>query len=160
MPGKNRRAELAEPRKHVGERMRARRTQLGMTQQDVAGDVFTKAYISALEVGIASPSFSSLVHVAKALKVSPAWLVSRGPVEHTKDYPKLWSDWNMMESGGVLPIPVPEDVDVHTGDIVWLTDSGEKVQAVVLTSRPASAGEGTIALVRPVWDTQDVDDVA
>ena len=59
----------------VGRKIASRRAQLRMTQKEVAGEVFTPAYISALERGLAAPSLASLIHLADALKVRPAYFL-------------------------------------------------------------------------------------
>lgn len=64
--------------REIGERIRAHRVGLGMTQQQVAEPVFSKAYISALETGIARPSMRALRHIAEKLNVSPSQLLEEG----------------------------------------------------------------------------------
>jgi transcriptional regulator with XRE-family HTH domain len=59
----------------VGLRVRRRREKLGLTQQQVAAGRYTPAYISALERGLAAPSFASMLHLSKMLKVRPAWFL-------------------------------------------------------------------------------------
>lgn len=51
----------------VGERIRMARRRAGMTQAQLAGDRYTKAYISALETGITRPSMVALNYVADRL---------------------------------------------------------------------------------------------
>jgi transcriptional regulator with XRE-family HTH domain len=51
----------------VGERIRVARRRAGMTQTELAGNRYTKAYISALENGIARPSMVALNYVADRL---------------------------------------------------------------------------------------------
>jgi transcriptional regulator with XRE-family HTH domain len=53
--------------RRVGERIRAARRQAGLTQTQLAGDRYTKAYISALETGITRPSMVALNYVADRL---------------------------------------------------------------------------------------------
>jgi transcriptional regulator with XRE-family HTH domain len=57
-------------------RIRQRRQEKGMTQAQVAGDRFTKAYISALETGAAVPSLPSLEYISAQLGVSPEWFLA------------------------------------------------------------------------------------
>ncbi len=66
----------------IGERIREARHRSGMTQQQLAGDRYTKAYISALETGIARPSMVALTYLCARLGVpashfldeqNPAW---------------------------------------------------------------------------------------
>lgn len=47
-----------------------------MTQADVAGDRFTKAYISALETGAVLPSMTSLQFLAERMQAAPDWFIA------------------------------------------------------------------------------------
>src|SRR3954466_15571315 len=51
----------------IGQRLRQARLAAGLTQQALAGDRYTKAYISALENGIAKPSMAALNYLAPRL---------------------------------------------------------------------------------------------
>lgn len=62
--------------RRVGERIRAVRTRLGLTQAQVAEGRYTAAYISALERGLAKPSMASLTFLSARLGVSIPDLVS------------------------------------------------------------------------------------
>ncbi len=66
----------------IGQRLRQARLAAGLTQQQLAGERYTKAYISALENGIAKPSMAALNYLAPRLGMtassiladpSPAW---------------------------------------------------------------------------------------
>lgn len=66
----------------IGQRLRQARLAAGLTQQQLAGERYTKAYISALEHGIAKPSMAALNYLAPRLGTtasqvlsdpSPAW---------------------------------------------------------------------------------------
>jgi transcriptional regulator with XRE-family HTH domain len=59
----------------IGLRIRRRREKLKLTQDQLAAGRYTGAYISALERGLAAPSFASMLHLSKVLKVRPAWLL-------------------------------------------------------------------------------------
>ncbi len=56
----------------LGERIRARRKELGLTQTELGGADLTKGFVSLLEAGRARPSAESLVLIARRLEVSPA----------------------------------------------------------------------------------------
>lgn len=62
----------------IGARIREIRAERGMTQGQVAGDRYTKAYMSALETGGAFPSTPSLIYIASQLRVPPAALLTGG----------------------------------------------------------------------------------
>ncbi|HEX2765100.1 MAG TPA: tetratricopeptide repeat protein [Candidatus Limnocylindria bacterium] len=66
----------------IGERIREARHRAGLTQQQLAGDRYTKAYVSALETGIARPSMVALRYLSERLglpashfidEAHPAW---------------------------------------------------------------------------------------
>lgn len=68
----DRRKQAAE----IGRRIRLRRQEKGLTQAQVAGQRFTKAYISALETGAAVPSLPSLEFISSQLGVPPDWFLA------------------------------------------------------------------------------------
>ncbi|HEY8498753.1 MAG TPA: helix-turn-helix transcriptional regulator, partial [Limnochordales bacterium] len=51
----------------IGQRIRRRREELGMTQQELAGRELTRGFISQLEKGIVMPSLKSLELIASRL---------------------------------------------------------------------------------------------
>ena len=51
----------------IGLRIREARHRSGLTQQQLAGDRYTKAYVSALETGIARPSMVALQFLSERL---------------------------------------------------------------------------------------------
>jgi tetratricopeptide (TPR) repeat protein len=60
--------ELAE---RIGGRLRAARLAAHLTQAQLAGDRYTKAYVSALEKGHAKPSMAALAYFSERLSLSP-----------------------------------------------------------------------------------------
>ena len=56
----------------IGDRIREARKRAGLTQQQLAGDRYTKAYVSALETGIARPSMVALRYLAERLSLAPS----------------------------------------------------------------------------------------
>lgn len=63
----------------IGQRIHELRLERGWTQARVAGDRFTKAYISALETGAAVPSLPSLEFISAQLGVPPEWFLMGRP---------------------------------------------------------------------------------
>lgn len=63
-PASEKDRELA---RRIGQRIREARLRAGLTQQQLAGDRYTKAYISALETGIARPSMVALTYICERL---------------------------------------------------------------------------------------------
>lgn len=53
--------------RRIGQRIREARLRAGLTQQRLAGDRYTKAYVSALETGIARPSMVALRYLSERL---------------------------------------------------------------------------------------------
>ena len=68
--------ELAQ---RIGQRIREARHRAGLTQQQLAGDRYTKAYVSALETGIARPSMVALNFHLRAAQPAGQPLHRRGP---------------------------------------------------------------------------------
>jgi len=60
----------------VGRRIRQARTRAGLTQQQVAGERYSKAYVSALENGLIKPSVTALDYLAGRLGTTPGWLMA------------------------------------------------------------------------------------
>jgi transcriptional regulator with XRE-family HTH domain len=65
-------AEDAELAKRIGSRIREARLRAGLTQQQLAGERYTKAYVSALETGIARPSMVALSYLSERLRLAPS----------------------------------------------------------------------------------------
>src|SRR5438045_6975106 len=64
--------------RQVGVRLKAARTQAGLTQREVAAPRYTKAYVSALENGLIKPSMAALRFLAAKLGTVPeAFLADR-----------------------------------------------------------------------------------
>ena len=68
--------------RRIGQRLREARQRAGLTQQQLAGERYTKAYVSALETGIARPSMVALAFLSERLglpashfidEAHPAW---------------------------------------------------------------------------------------
>src|SRR5438445_7549455 len=70
------RATAAQPSLRLGERLRQLRVAAGMTQTDLAGDRFSKEYISQIERGKTRPTPETIDWLAASLGVDPAFLAS------------------------------------------------------------------------------------
>jgi transcriptional regulator with XRE-family HTH domain len=70
----------------IGQRIRDARKRVGLTQQQLAGERYTKAYISALETGIARPSMVALSYLSERLGL---------PASHFLD--EQHPAWNRLE---------------------------------------------------------------
>jgi tetratricopeptide (TPR) repeat protein len=58
--------------RQIGGRIREARHRAGLTQQQLAAERYTKAYVSALETGIARPSMVALSYLAERLGLPPS----------------------------------------------------------------------------------------
>jgi len=65
----------------IGARIRQARLRAGLTQQQLAGDRYTKAYVSALENGSSKPSMAALNYLATRLDISATVLLA-GEADH------------------------------------------------------------------------------
>ena len=59
----------------IGSRLKKARLNASLTQQQLAGDRYTKAYVSALENGLVRPSMAALNFFAGQLGTSPSRLI-------------------------------------------------------------------------------------
>ena len=80
--------ELAQA---IGTRIRAARLAAHLTQQELAGDRYTKAYISALELGHAKPSMAALDYLAPRLGTTPDSLLT----DHASRWTRVDADLHL-----------------------------------------------------------------
>ena len=57
-------------KKHIGEKLKKRRIELGMTQKEVCSDFMTRNMLSLIESGAAQPSIDTLIFIAQKLDIS------------------------------------------------------------------------------------------
>jgi transcriptional regulator with XRE-family HTH domain len=81
----------------VGQRLRARRKELGLSQRAIACDGVSYAYISRLETEVRQPSVKALRKLAPRLDVSVHWL------ETGREDPGLELARLVLEAGAALP---------------------------------------------------------
>ena len=62
----------------IGQRIREARHRAGLTQQQLAGERYTKAYVSALETGIARPSMVALNYLSERLNLPASHFIDEG----------------------------------------------------------------------------------
>ena len=80
-------APAASPGARLGDRLRLLRVAAGLTQTELAGDRFSKEYVSQIERGKTRPTPETIEWLAQRLDVDPAFLSSgvstdeRGRVE-------------------------------------------------------------------------------
>jgi transcriptional regulator with XRE-family HTH domain len=93
-PLKTRRRVVVDQRelaRAIGTRIRAARTAAHLTQQELAGDRYTKAYISALELGHAKPSMAALDYLAPRLGTTPDALLT----DHVSRWTRVDADLHL-----------------------------------------------------------------
>jgi tetratricopeptide (TPR) repeat protein len=69
--------------REIGARLRTARLAAGLTQQQLAADRYTKAYVSALENGLSRPSMAALNFFSHRLGIAPSRLIN--------DEPQAWA---------------------------------------------------------------------
>lgn len=65
----------------IGEAIRRLRLAKKLTQTELAGEAFSKSYISQLERGNVTPSLRAIEVIAARLGVTPAWLMERSQAD-------------------------------------------------------------------------------
>jgi len=100
---------IARPTEHdialarqIGGRIREARRRAGMTQQQLAGDRYTKAYVSALETGIARPSMVALSYLSERLGLPPSHFLDEQTPAWTRlevDMQLASGDWEAAAAG-------------------------------------------------------------
>src|SRR5919109_3711638 len=70
--------------KRIGVRIREARHRAGLTQQQLAGERYTKAYVSALETGIARPSMVALSYLSDRLGLPASHFLDEAPPAWTR----------------------------------------------------------------------------
>src|SRR5918999_491643 len=88
--------------KRIGQRIREARHRAGLTQQQLAGDRYTKAYVSALETGIARPSMVALNFLAERLNLPASHFIDEGHPAWTRlevDMQLAAGEWQSAADG-------------------------------------------------------------
>src|ERR687892_2438804 len=92
--------------RQIGERIREARRRAGLTQQQLAGERYTKAYVSALETGIARPSMVALSYLAERLGLPPGHFLDQQHPAWTRlevDMRLAAGEWQGGGGGGPTP---------------------------------------------------------
>lgn len=86
----------------MGARIRAARLAAGLTQAELAGEQYSKAYVSALENSLTQPSIKALAYLAARLGTTPATLVGDDDVVALRldaDLHLASGDWQAAADG-------------------------------------------------------------
>jgi transcriptional regulator with XRE-family HTH domain len=88
--------------RRIGQRIREARLRSGLTQQQLAGERYTKAYVSALETGIARPSMVALSYLSERLGFPASHFIDEGHPAWTRlevDMRLAAGDWQAAADG-------------------------------------------------------------
>ena len=88
--------------RRIGHRIREARHRAGLTQQQLAGDRYTKAYVSALETGIARPSMVALSYLSDRLGLPASHFIDEAHPAWTRlevDMRLAAGDWQAAADG-------------------------------------------------------------
>jgi tetratricopeptide (TPR) repeat protein len=94
--------EDADLARRIGARIREARMRAGLTQQQLAGERYTKAYVSALETGIARPSMVALNFLSERLHLAPSHFLDVANPQWTRlqtDLQLAAGEWQQAADG-------------------------------------------------------------
>ncbi|HEY7793691.1 MAG TPA: helix-turn-helix transcriptional regulator [Gaiellaceae bacterium] len=154
------RTVAASPSARLGDRLRLLRVAAGLTQTELAGDRFSKEYVSQIERGKTRPTAETIAWLAKRLDVDPAFLSSgvstdeRGRVEALLSRAEaLAKSYQYKEAvaayedarGAVAATNTPElDVRARSGEAWARMQEGDVRSAIELLNGARALTEGTI----------------
>jgi len=132
----------------IGGRIRKARAAAGLTQSALAGERYTKAYISALEHGQAKPSMAALSYLAPRLGTTAAALMA--------DASPLWDRLSAdlrLASGDVLAA-----LDGYETILIDATDRGTRAEVLVAIAQCRCRLEQPRDAIRPATEAADLFD--
>src|SRR5712691_11510577 len=153
------RASVAQAGLRLGERLRQLRVAAGMTQTDLAGDRFSKEYVSQIERGKTRPTRETIDWLAERLGVDAGFLANgvsadeRGRVDSTlsradallearRNGEALEAFENIRSA--VLATGMPElEVRALSGEATVRMRRGEVREAIALLEKARALSEGT-----------------
>lgn len=89
--------------KKLGDKIRHRRKQLGLTLKDLAEDIVTPSQISAIEKGKCKPSYDLLVHIARRLGTDVEYFTLSEEEKHRKFFSSVKDKSSRLISEGDYP---------------------------------------------------------
>src|SRR3990172_7165085 len=104
--------------KSIGSRLKSGRLRAGLTQQQLAGERYTKAYVSALENGLVRPSMAALNFFATQLGTSASRLIG----DETPAWSRLEADVHLAAGRWA------EAVDAFTNLLEAPADAGTRAE--------------------------------
>jgi transcriptional regulator with XRE-family HTH domain len=146
----------------IGARLRQARLKAGLTQQRLAGDRYTKAYVSALENGLVNPSMVALEYLASRLGTSASTLIADDKVGWRRlEADLLLAAGEWQAAADAYEELLPQTVDpVGRADILRSSAEAlarlERLEEAVTAANEAvevyqSAGRDTDAALAAYW---------
>jgi tetratricopeptide (TPR) repeat protein len=148
------------PNGGLGERLRTLRVNAGLTQTDLAGDRFSKEYVSQIERGKTRPTQETIEWLAERLSVDPGFLASgvaadeRGRIEaslaraealsENHEYPESLEEFTRVAPTIAGIAAVELQVRSLSGEAWVRMRLGEVKEAVQLLSRARAMAEDTM----------------
>lgn len=146
-PARTRRVNVVDNRPlalRIGARLRAARVRAGLTQAQLAGDRYTSAYISALELGHAKPSMAALQFITDRLKISVRSVLdtdSKGWTRFQADMQLAAGEWQAaLDAYSELATDTTSDLEraeILRGTAEALVRLGQAGDAVALATEAA-----------------------
>ena len=148
--------------RRIGQRLREARLRAGLTQQQLAGDRYTKAYVSALETGIARPSMVALSFLSQRLGLPASHFIDEAHPAWTRlevDMRLAAGDWQVAADGYASLLADATD-DANRADLLrGLAEASARMdqgkEAIAAASEAvriyAAAGRETDAALARYW---------
>lgn len=135
--------------RRIGARIREARHRASMTQQQLAGERYTKAYVSALETGIARPSMIALSYLSDRLGLSASHFLNEQSPAWTRleiDMRLAAGEWQAAADGYRSLLELPADEQGRAETLRGLAESLSRLEggteAIGAASESARMFEG------------------
>jgi tetratricopeptide (TPR) repeat protein len=148
--------------RRIGARIREARHRAGMTQQQLAGERYTKAYVSALETGIARPSMVALSFLSGRLGLPASHFIDEAHPAWTRlevDMRLAAGDWQAAADGYRVLLDDASDDGLRADLLRGLAEASARMDqgrdAITAASEAVrlytSAGRETDAALARYW---------
>jgi len=148
--------------RRIGQRLREARLRAGLTQQQLAGDRYTKAYVSALETGIARPSMVALSFLSQRLGLPASHFIDEAHPAWTRlevDMRLAAGDWQAAADGYASLLADATDDALRADLLRGLAEASARMdqgkEAIAAASEAvriyAAAGRETDAALARYW---------
>jgi transcriptional regulator with XRE-family HTH domain len=148
--------------RRIGQRIREARLRAGLTQQQLAGERYTKAYVSALETGIARPSMVALSYLCDRLGLPASHFIDETHPAWTRlevDMRLAAGDWRAAADGYETLLADATDDSMRADILRGLAEASARLdlgkEAIAAASEAArlyaAAGRDTDAALARYW---------